>query len=191
MIRSMLLLALASAVALATPAQAGPVRIDDFKFGCKTPSGQQLKPQFGDMDGMYYSEIEGNEDACDMAVKRRIANCHQHTRFLAPADNEKYPGCLPVFADQAKACIAHFRNELPKCRGDGGSGTGGGAGGRQGQGGKTAEPSCAETYGSGWTEMCMALPANQRDAVAKHMGLKPGPKGGCGGRPGWSFCAKP
>ena len=189
MIRWMLPLAAVLAMALGNAAHAGPVRIADFKFGCETPSGQTLKPQFGDMDGVYYSEIAGNEDACTMAVKSRIANCHQHTRFLSPRDNERYSGCLPIFARQAEACVAHFRRELPKCR----SGATDAAGGTpsRGQGGKSAEPSCAERYGAGWVELCMALPAGQRDAVVKHMGLKPGPKDGCAGRPSWSFCGKP
>ena len=63
MIRSILLLALLLPVALPSEVRAGPVRIADFKFECVTPTGQRLKPQFGDMDGLYYSEISGNEDA--------------------------------------------------------------------------------------------------------------------------------
>ncbi len=189
MIRSVLLLAILLPAALGSNVQAGPVRIDDFKFGCVTPAGQRLKPQFGDMDGMFYSEIAGNEDACIMAVKSRIANCHQHTRFLSPGDNEKYPECLPIFAQQAKACAAHFRRELPKC------GTGSGTAGRSQtsgqQGGAATRRSCADIYGAGWQQLCMALPADQRDAVMQHMGLKAGPKDGCAGRPSWSYCGKP
>ena len=118
MIRSILLLALLLPAALPSEARAGPVRIADFKFECVTPAGQRLKPQFGDMDGMYYSEIAGNEDACAMAVKSRIANCHQHTRFLSPGDNRKYPDCLPIFRSQAAECAAHFRRQRSKCDGE-------------------------------------------------------------------------
>ena len=32
-------------------AEAGEVRINDFVFGCETPDGEALKPQFGDMEG--------------------------------------------------------------------------------------------------------------------------------------------
>ena len=49
-----------------------------------------------------------------------IANCHQHTRFLRPADNRKYPECLPVFQEQANECAAFFRQEIAKCSGDAG-----------------------------------------------------------------------
>ena len=189
MIRWLLMLATVLPVALGSDVHAGPVRIDDFKFGCETPTGQRLKPQFGDMDGMFYSEIAGNEAACTQAVKSRIANCHQHTRFLSPGDNEKYPGCLPIFRQQAEACVAHFRRELPKCR-SGATSEDRSSGSAQ-QRGKQAQPSCAEAYGAGWQQLCMALPPDQRDAVMKHMGLKAGPKDGCAGRPDWSFCGKP
>lgn len=187
MIRSILLLAIVLPAALGSAVQAGPVRIDGFEFGCETPAGQRLKPQFGDMDGMFYSEIAGNEDACVMAVKRRIANCHQHTRFLSPDDNRKYPQCLPVFQQQARACAAHFRREMNKC----GAGATGGEQGAESAGQKGKARSCADVYGQGWQEICMALPPAQRDPVMKHMGLKPGPSDGCGGRPDWSFCGKP
>ena len=189
MTRSILLFALLLAAAFPGDARAGPVRIDDFKFGCVTPAGQRLKPQFGDMDGMYYSEIAGNEDACAMAVKSRIANCHQHTRFLSPGDNRKYPECLTVFRQQAEACAAHFRRELPKC-GSGATTQGAGAGSGQ-QDLKALQKYCIDSYGSGWQPVCMALPADQRDAVISFMGLKPGPKNSCGGRSDWSFCGKP
>ena len=190
MIRSILLLALLLPAALPSEARAGPVRIADFKFECVTPAGQRLKPQFGDMDGMYYSEIAGNEDACAMAVKSRIANCHQHTRFLSPGDNRKYPDCLPIFRRQAEACRAHFRRELPKCRSGATAAQGGSAGSGQ-QSLQVLRKYCTDRYGAGWQPLCMPLPADQRDAVINFMGLKPGPKDSCGGRSDWSFCGKP
>ena len=100
-------------------AEAMEVQIDDFVFGCETPGGEVLKPQFGDMNGVFYTEIRGQEKACEAAVKRRIANCHQHTRFLSPGDNEKYPECLPIFEEQAGRCMAFFRKEIAKCRAGG------------------------------------------------------------------------
>ena len=45
MIRPMVLLAILFPAALGGDARAGPVRIDDFKFGCTSPTGQRLKPQ--------------------------------------------------------------------------------------------------------------------------------------------------
>ena len=175
--------------ALGSFAQAGEVRIDGFGFGCKTPDGRTLKPQFGDMDGVFYPEIAGNEEACVMAVKRRIATCHQHTRFLSPSDNEKYAGCLPFFRQQAEGCVAHFRGELPKC---GASSAGGGQdSGGGGQAGRPARDPCAELHGQGWIQFCTQLPAAARDAVMKHMKLKQGPADGCGGRPELSYCMKP
>ena len=100
--------------------EAAEVQIGDFVFGCKTSDGKVRKPQFGDMNGVFYTEIRGQEKACRDAVKRMIANCHQHTRFLDPGDNEKYPECLPVFQEQAGECAAFFREEIAKCSGDGG-----------------------------------------------------------------------
>ena len=100
--------------------EAAEVQIGDFVFGCKTSDGQVRKPQFGDMNGVFYTNIRGQEKACKDAVKRMIANCHQHTRFLRPADNRKYPECLPVFQEQANECAAFFRQEIAKCSGDGG-----------------------------------------------------------------------
>ncbi len=100
--------------------EAAEVRIGDYVFGCKTSDGQVRKPQFGDMNGVFYTDIRGQEKACRDAVKRKIANCHQHTRFLNPGDNQKYPECLPVFQEQADECAAFFREEIAKCSGDGG-----------------------------------------------------------------------
>ena len=117
---SVLLTAFGSAV------HAGEVRIDGFGFGCRVPGGQVLKPQFGDMDGIFYPEIAGNEASCVMAVRSRIANCHQHTRFLSPSNNENYPECLPIFAAQARQCVSHFELQLSKC--DGGRSAGRGSG---------------------------------------------------------------
>ena len=99
--------------------EAQEVRIGDFVFGCKTSDGQVRKPQFGDMNGVFYTDIRGQEKACRDAVKRMIANCHQHTRFLRPADNRQYPECLPVFQEQANECAAFFREEIARCSGDG------------------------------------------------------------------------
>ena len=117
-------IALCAAFAIAAfslvASEAGEVRIGDFVFGCKTSDGQVRKPQFGDMNGVFYTEIRGQEKACEAAVKRMIANCHQHTRFLAPGDNEKYPECLPVFEEQAGECVAFFREEIARCTGAGG-----------------------------------------------------------------------
>ena len=116
-------IALCAAFAIAAfslvASEAGEVRIGDFVFGCKTSDRQVRKPQFGDMNGVFYTEIRGQEKACEAAVKRMIANCHQHTRFLNPGDNEKYRECLPVFDEQAGECAAFFREEIAKCRGDG------------------------------------------------------------------------
>ena len=100
--------------------EAAEVQIGDFVFGCETSDGQVRKPQFGDMNGVFYTDIRGQEKACEDAVKRMIANCHQHTRFLRPADNRKYPECLPVFQEQANECAAFFRQEIAKCSGNAG-----------------------------------------------------------------------
>ena len=100
----MLRICAALAVALLVPGMAG---------------AKELKPKFGNIDGVYYSDVSGNRDACSQAVKNKIALCRQNTNFESNTKNRKYKGCLPIFRRQAQSCVGHFRFERGKCDGAG------------------------------------------------------------------------
>ena len=100
-------------------AEAAEARITDFAFSCETPEGRKLKPKFGDVEGVFYTDIPGQRQQCVEAVKRKIALCRENTDFASNTRNEKYAECLPIFRAQAKACVGHFQRELVKCDGGG------------------------------------------------------------------------
>ena len=76
---------------------------------------KELKPKFGDIDGVYYSDVSGNRDACRQAIKNKIALCRQNTNFESNTKNRQYKGCLPIFKRQAQSCVVHFRHQMSKC----------------------------------------------------------------------------
>ncbi|MYB14063.1 MAG: hypothetical protein F4114_07990 [Rhodospirillaceae bacterium] len=82
-------------------------------------SAKELKPKFGDIDGVYYTDVAENREACRQAVQRKIYLCSQNTGFVSNTEDRKYPGCLPIFRRQAGACADHFRSEAHKCQGSG------------------------------------------------------------------------
>ena len=76
---------------------------------------EELKPKFGDIGGVYYTDVSGNREACRQAIKNKIALCRQNTNFESNTKNRKYAGCLPVFRRQAQSCTVHFRHQMSKC----------------------------------------------------------------------------
>ncbi|MCY4500508.1 MAG: hypothetical protein OXE57_02980 [Alphaproteobacteria bacterium] len=80
---------------------------------------KELKPKFGDIGGVFYTEVSGDREACRQAVKAKIALCGQNTRFESNTKNRKYAGCLPIFEQQAESCAVHFRHQMSKCNLDG------------------------------------------------------------------------
>ena len=38
---------------------------------------QELKPKFGNIGGVYYTEVQGDREACGQAIKNMIALCRQ------------------------------------------------------------------------------------------------------------------
>ena len=80
-----------------------------------TASAKELKPKFGDIGGVYYTDVSDNREACRQAIKNKIALCRQNTSFVSNTEDRKYPGCLPIFRQQAGACVAHFRRQTSKC----------------------------------------------------------------------------
>ena len=84
-----------------------------------TVGAKELKPKFGDIGGVFYTEVSGDREACEQAIKRKIALCEQNTSFVSNTLDRKYPGCLPIFREQSRVCADHFRSEAYKCQGSG------------------------------------------------------------------------
>ena len=82
-------------------------------------SAKELKPKFGDIGGVYYTDVAENREACRQAIKNKIALCRQNTSFVSNTMDRKYPGCLPIFRQQSRGCADHFRSEAYKCQGSG------------------------------------------------------------------------
>ena len=54
------LVALAAVLATMTAwsgAEAAEARITRFVFGCETPEGRKLKPKFGNIGGVFYTDL--------------------------------------------------------------------------------------------------------------------------------------
>ena len=82
-------------------------------------AAKELKPKFGDIDGLYYTDVAQDREACRQAVQRKVYLCGQNTGFVSNTLDRKYPGCLPIFRRQAGVCADHFRSEAYKCQGAG------------------------------------------------------------------------
>lgn len=82
-------------------------------------AAKELKPKFGDIDGLYYTDVAADREACRQAIQRKIYLCRQNTSFVSNTEDRKYPGCLPIFRRQAGVCADHFRSEAYKCQGSG------------------------------------------------------------------------
>ena len=78
-------------------------------------SAKELKPKFGNIDGVYYSDVSGNREACRQAIRNKIALCRQNVSFESNTKNRQYKGCLPIFKRQAQNCAVHFRHQMSKC----------------------------------------------------------------------------
>ena len=98
-----------------TGADAAEARIESFEFSCTTPESKTLKPKFGDIGGVFYTDLPAQREQCLEAIKRKIALCRENVDFESNAKNEKYAPCLPIFEKQAKTCIGHFTFERGKC----------------------------------------------------------------------------
>ena len=88
-------------------------------FAPSLAGGDELEPEFGNIDGLYYTDGAGGREACRQAVRNKIAPCREHTSFSSNTEGQTYAGCLPVFAEQAMSCVDHFRREAYKRDGSG------------------------------------------------------------------------
>ena len=123
-ILSAVLLGVLTSPAFFSGAMAAEANIGDFPFECRTPDGKRLKPKYGDIEGVFYTDVPAQREACRATVQRLIAQCAENTRFRSNTQDRKYPGCREVFEEQARECAAFFRREMAKCDGGGGAGTG-------------------------------------------------------------------
>ena len=95
---------------------AGEVRIGGFPFSCKTPDGKTLQPRHGDIPGITFIDMPAQYEQCVETIKRKIVGCEMNTDFGGYRSRDKrYPGCLPIFEEQAKACVAFYHREKAKC----------------------------------------------------------------------------
>ena len=78
-------------------------------------SAKELKPKFGDIGGVYYTDVSENREACRQAIRNKIALCRQNTNFESNTKNREYAGCLRIFRQQAQSCVTHFRHQMSKC----------------------------------------------------------------------------
>ena len=134
---AMLAAALAAAVSWTMNAGAADVRIQGFTFGCQLPSGERLKPKFGDVDGAVLTDLPQGRKACLRMIDRMTYTCRENVMFMSPGRNAKYPECLRIFETQARRCVSHFELQRGKCDagGDASGGTGAADSGRQSAGG--------------------------------------------------------
>ena len=123
-ILSVVLLGVLTSPAFFSGAMAAEANIGDFPFECRTPDGKRLKPKYGDIEGVFYTDVPAQREACRATVQRLIAQCAENTRFRSNTQDRKYPGCREVFEEQARECAAFFRREMAKCDGGGGAGAG-------------------------------------------------------------------
>ncbi len=92
------------------PVKAGEADITSFVFGCEMPDGRRLKPQFGDVHGVFYTDIATQREQCLEEVMSKIAHCRDNTLFVS--NNAE---CLPIFREQSTECVAHYEREQSKC----------------------------------------------------------------------------
>ena len=96
-------------------AEAVDVQIHGFEFGCVTPDGETRKPKFGDVDGIYFTNLPAEQKPCLETIDRMIYSCTANTTFISHDLNDRFPGCLRIFERQANRCVRHFQLEQHKC----------------------------------------------------------------------------
>ena len=106
---------LAVTMAWTSSAEATEAHIESFEFSCVTPDGQTLKPKLGDIGGAFYTGLPEQREQCLEAVRNMIALCRENVDFESNTKNQEFAGCLPIFEEQAQACVGHFKFEQGKC----------------------------------------------------------------------------
>lgn len=114
-ILSAVLLGVLTSPAFFSGAMAAEANIGNFRFECGTPDGKRLKPKFGDIDGALFIDLPAQREDCIATIQRKIAVCEQNTSFISNTEEQEHAACLPIFEEQAKACVAFFKSERIKC----------------------------------------------------------------------------
>lgn len=53
-------------------AEAAEARVTDFAFSCETPEGRKLKPKFGNVQGVFYTDLPAQREQLRGRVARRV-----------------------------------------------------------------------------------------------------------------------
>ena len=91
------------------------VQIAGYPFGCKTSDGEVRKPKFGDVDGIFFTNLPAERKACLETIDRMIYSCGINTTFISHDLNNRYRECLAIFERQAERCARHFELQRRKC----------------------------------------------------------------------------
>ncbi len=91
------------------------VRIDHYTHSGCMVGGERLKPPFASDGGAAFFWLPRQRQSCLDTIKRFLHWCKRATSFATNTDDEKYPGCLPVFAAESGSCISHYNLEKQKC----------------------------------------------------------------------------
>ena len=89
--------------------------IRSFRFACEMPDGRVLKPKFGDIAGASYADLPAQRQQCLETIDHKIALCRENTDLKFESENGEFAACLPIFEQQARACVSHFEFERGKC----------------------------------------------------------------------------
>ena len=108
--------AVVAATVAGSSAEAVDVRIQGFyDFGCVTPDGEKRKPKFGDVDGVFFTNLPAEQKPCLETIDRMVYSCGANTTFISHDLNDRFPSCLRTFERQAERCVRHFEQERQKC----------------------------------------------------------------------------
>ena len=82
--------------------------------GCEV-DGRRLLPSHPDEGEVATYWLPRKRNECLARIKRGIAGCEMATSFLSWNQNQKYPGCLDIFAREVEPCQAHYESQKAAC----------------------------------------------------------------------------
>ena len=102
-------------LSLATAEDAHKAVIQPFEdFGCRV-GDKMLLPAYSFAARSEFW-LPGQQKHCLDTIKRSIVGCSWATRHEHSWNDGKYPGCLPIFREQARICAEHYRRQEAVCR---------------------------------------------------------------------------
>ena len=69
----------------------------------------------GDIAGASYADLPAQRQQCLETINHKIALCRENTDLKFESENREFAACLPIFEQQARACVSHFEFERSKC----------------------------------------------------------------------------